>query len=198
MFPHVRAVSVSLSPSSPVDFPGRTPGSMGPFAVLRRKAKRFGCPRRRASAVLRHVPERCPRRGRRLAALGWQSAASRRRVCRRILALRPSLINAVAPVCASLHERSAPFSSPDGRWAFFRALLVAGRASGMLNRVVAHQPGAPVELGRWLVASAKPGRRSRWSQVIANPSHSCPSRTYGSRAMADYRGPERRCGPGLV
>jgi hypothetical protein len=55
----------------------------------------------------------------------------------------------------------------------------------MLNRVVEQTFGAHVELGHWLITSAKPRGRSCWSQAVTNPSRSCSSRT--SQAFGQRR-----------
>ena len=59
-------------------------------------------------------------------------------------------------------------------------------------------PGAPVELGHWLLTSAKPGGRSRCSHAVKIPSRSCSPRTSGFRTTAEHPRPRRRCGQVLV
>ncbi len=59
-------------------------------------------------------------------------------------------------------------------------------------------PGAPVELGHWLLTSAKPGGRSRCSHAVKIPSRSCSPRTSGFPTTAEHPRPRRRCGQVLV
>jgi hypothetical protein len=66
------------------------------------------------------------------------------------------------------------FSQANARRLFFRAQFAAPPARDMLNRGVAHRFGASVGLDRWLIAFAKPGGRSRWSQIGENLRLSIP------------------------